>query len=213
MPLHIVELFISWNKEQEYLVRWGNSLSMTSVFQIGSGKGDSCYHCWINVYTDNLNHPLQATCVGCCVGGAWVNSLSYADDMVLLAPTVTALQTLLEVCRAYAGPHDNVYNTTKTVCMLVRSKQSQGCFGRISRLRDKGHGFVDEFRCLGDVMTADNRDNNIGKLFRRKNGQEVLICTYGGKNPIVQVILLSNLWMCSLASFIPKLYLKTYWQL
>ena len=40
--------------------------------------------------------------------------------MVLLAPTVTALQTLLEVCCAYAGSHDIVYNTTKTVCMLVR---------------------------------------------------------------------------------------------
>ena len=46
--------------------------------------------------------------------------------MVLLAPTVTALQTLLEVCRAYAGPHDIAYNTTKAVCMLVRPKQSHG---------------------------------------------------------------------------------------
>ena len=63
-----------------------------------------------NVYTDDLNHHLQATGVGCYVGGAWINSLSYADDTVLLAPTVTALQTLLEVCRAYAGPHDIVYN-------------------------------------------------------------------------------------------------------
>ena len=53
-----------------------------------------------NVYTDDLNHHLQATGAGCYVGGAWVNSLSYADDMVLLAPTVTAVQTLLEVCRA-----------------------------------------------------------------------------------------------------------------
>ena len=26
-------------------------------------------------------------------------TLSYVDDMVLLAPTVTALQTILEVCR------------------------------------------------------------------------------------------------------------------
>ena len=40
-----------------------------------------------NVYTDDLNHYLQATGVGCYVGGAWVNSLSYADDMVLLACT------------------------------------------------------------------------------------------------------------------------------
>ena len=61
-----------------------------------------------NVYTNDLNHHLQATGVGCYVGGAWVNSPSYADDMVLLAPIVTALQTLLEVCRAYAGPHDIV---------------------------------------------------------------------------------------------------------
>ena len=57
-----------------------------------------------NVYTDDLNHYLQETSVGCYVGGAWVNSLSYTDYMVLLAPTVTALQTLLQVCRAYAGP-------------------------------------------------------------------------------------------------------------
>ena len=37
-------------------------------------------------------------------------------------------------------------------------------------------------------------------------GQEILICTYWGKNPTVQVILLPNLCMYSLASFIPELY-------
>ena len=47
-----------------------------------------------NVYTDDLNHHLQATGVGCYVGGAWANSLIYADDMVLLAPTVIALLTV-----------------------------------------------------------------------------------------------------------------------
>ena len=44
---------------------------------------------------------------------AWVNSLRCEDDMVLLAPTVTALHTLLEEYRAYAGPHDIIYNTPK----------------------------------------------------------------------------------------------------
>ena len=61
-------------------------------------------------------------------------------------------------------------------------------------------------------MTGGCRDDkDIGKQFRRQNavgydGQEVLICTYEGNNPIVQVILLTNLWMCSLASFLPELY-------
>ena len=82
------------------------------------------------------------------MGGAWVNSLSYSDDMVLLAPTVTALQTQLEVCRADAGPHDIVYNTTKSVCMLVQPKQSQGRYSKRVRLRNEELSFVEEFHYL-----------------------------------------------------------------
>ena len=123
-----------------------------------------------NVCTDDLNHHLQETGVGCYVGGAWVNSLSYADDMVLLAPTVTALQTLLEVCGAYAGPHAIVYNTTKTVCMLVQPKQSQGQFSTRVRLGNEELSFVEEFRYLGHIMSADCRDDkDIKKQFRRQN--------------------------------------------
>ena len=108
VPLHIVKLLIFWYREQEFMVRWGNSLSMTFRCSNWIRQGGQLSPLLYNVYTDDLNHHLHATGVGCYVGGVWVNSLSYADDMVLLAPTVTALQTLLEVCRAYAGPHDIV---------------------------------------------------------------------------------------------------------
>ena len=140
-------------------------------------------------------------------------SLSYADDMVLLAPTVTALQTLLQVCRSYAGPHDIVYNTTKTVCPLVRPKQSQGRFSTRVRLGNEELSFVEEFRYLGHIMTADCRDHkDIKKQFRRDKMQWA-ICFSGNfhlhllrQKTTVQVILLPLLWMCSLASFIPELY-------
>ena len=79
---------------------------MTFCCANGIMQGEQLAPLLYNVYTDDLNHHLRATGVGSYVGGAWVNSLSYTDNMVLLAPTVTALQTLLEVCRAYAGPHD-----------------------------------------------------------------------------------------------------------
>ena len=117
-----------------------------------SRQGRQLSHLLHNVYTDDLNNHLQATGVGCNVGDAWVNSLSYVDDMVLLAPTVTALQTFLEVCRSYAGPHDIVYNTTKTVCMLVRPKQSQGLFSTRVRLLNEELSFVEEFRYLGRIV-------------------------------------------------------------
>ena len=134
VPLHVLKLFIFWYREQEFMVQWGNSLSMTFCCANGIRQRGQLSPLLYNVNTDDLNHHLQATGVGCYLGGAWINSLSYADDMVLLTPTVTALQTLLEVCRAYAGPHDIVYNTTKTVCTLVRPKQSQGQFSTRVRL-------------------------------------------------------------------------------
>ena len=59
-----------------------------------------------NNYTDDLNHLLQETGVGCYVGGTRVNSLSYADNMVLLSNTITAFQTIFYVCHSYDGPHD-----------------------------------------------------------------------------------------------------------
>ena len=58
---------------------------------------------------------------------------------------------------------------TKTVCKLVRPKQSQGRYSTKVRLRKEELGFVEEFRYLGHVMTADCRDDkDIKKQFRRK---------------------------------------------
>ena len=106
VPLHITKLFIIWYREQEFMVRCGTSLSMTFLCSNRIRLGGSCHHYCC------LNHHLQESGVVCYVGSAWVNLLSYADDMVLLTSTVTALQTLLEVCQSYAGLHDIAYNTT-----------------------------------------------------------------------------------------------------
>ena len=70
VPLHIVKLFIFWYREQEFMVRWGNSLSMTFRCMRQGGQLSPFLY---NVYTDDLNHHLQATGVRCNVGGAWVN--------------------------------------------------------------------------------------------------------------------------------------------
>ena len=166
------------------MVQWGNSLSMTFRCANGIRQGGQLSPLLYNVYTDDLNLHLQATGVGCYVGGAWVNSLNYAV-MLLLSPTVTALQTLLEVYCEYAGPHDIVYNTMKTVYMLVRPKQSQGQFSTRGRLGNKKLSFVEEFRYLRHIMTADCRDDkDIKKTVQETKcsgqyaGQEILIFSY-----------------------------------
>ena len=54
--------------------------------------------------------------------------------------------------------------------MLVRPKQSEGWFSTRVRLENKELSFVEEFRYLGHIMTADCRDDtDIKKTFRRQN--------------------------------------------
>ena len=69
--------------------------------------------------------------------------------------------------------------------MLVRPKQSQGRYSTRVRLGNEELSFVEEFRYLGHVMTADCRDDkDIKKTVQEAKccwkyaGQEVLICTY-----------------------------------
>ena len=171
-----------------------NSLSMTFHCSNGIRQGGQLSPLLYNVYTDHLHHHLQATGVGCYVGGAWVNSLSYVDDMVLLASTVTALQTLLEVCHVYSGPHNIAYNTTKTVCILVRPKQWQGRYSTKVRHGNEELRFVEEFRYLGRIMTTDCRDHkDIKKYIQAAKydwqyaGHEVPICSCGGKNKLFKL--------------------------
>ena len=59
--------------------------------------------------------------IGCHIAGECVNHIAYAEDMVLLAPSIKALQTLINLCFKFAGENDILYNETKTQCIALGS--------------------------------------------------------------------------------------------
>ena len=76
--------------------------------------------------------------------------------------------------------------------MLVRPKQSQGRFSTRVSLGNEELSFVEEFRYLGHVMTADCRnDKDIKKQLRRQNAvgnmlvRKFSFAPIEAKNPIV----------------------------
>ena len=69
--------------------------------------------------------------------------------------------------------------------ILFRPKQSPGRYSTRVKLGNEELSFVQEFRYLGHVMTADCRDDkDIKKTIQEVkccweyDGQEVLVCTY-----------------------------------
>ena len=78
-----------------------------------------------SVYLDDLLGELRALGMGCHMGGAWVGAAGYADDLILLAPSRTAMQKMLLVCEQYAADHNLQFSTdpepskSKSKCLYM----------------------------------------------------------------------------------------------
>ena len=95
IPITIIRLLVRWYGAQLYRVRWGDFLSDGFTSTNGVAQGGILSPRFFNVYIDDLGIALPNSKYGCTLGGCSVNHLSYADDMVILSPSATALQTLL----------------------------------------------------------------------------------------------------------------------
>lgn len=75
-----------------------------------------------SLYINRLIEELSNTMVGCSIDGTFVNNISYADDMVLLSPSISALRTLVSVCERYAEVHGLKYNVSKSELLVFEGK-------------------------------------------------------------------------------------------
>ena len=64
------------------------------------GKEGCChYNVYLfNVHVDEFSEVLNTLHVGCHYNGMLINYLLYADDMIVMAPSASGLQSLLYKC-------------------------------------------------------------------------------------------------------------------
>jgi hypothetical protein len=170
-PIHIVKLLKYWYEQQQCSIRWGSSVSNPFRTTNGIRQGGLLSPLLFNVYVDSLHDQLSLSGVGCHIDDCCINAISYADDMVLLAPHADALQMMLNVCEAEAATLDIEYNTSKTVCMLIKPRNMQRLPFRVeSVLGGSQLEYVDTFPYLGQLITNDLSDNAaISKQIRKLN--------------------------------------------
>ena len=66
------------------------------------------------IYIDGLLTKLSESGVGCYMGDNFLGALGYADDIVLIAPSPSAMRKLLAICDGYASDYDIIFNTDKS---------------------------------------------------------------------------------------------------
>ena len=122
MPSIVVRLLVFWYTKQTFIIRWGNSTSEAFAASNGVRQGGILSPHLFNVYVDGLSKMLKETKRGCFINNTSFNHLMYADDLVLLSPSVSGLQHLLKTCEVFATECDLVFNSKKTVYMCIEPK-------------------------------------------------------------------------------------------
>ncbi|XP_045506381.1 uncharacterized protein LOC123702662 [Colias croceus] len=159
LPREIVKLFMHWYNNQKNFVRWAGSLSGEYGLECGVRQGGLTSPMLFSLYVNRLIDELSSTGIGCHIDGVCMNNISYADDMVLLSPSIGALRRLLKICESYAVAHGLKYNAKKSEIMIFRPDNKRYTFVPNFTLSGTALNKVEQFKYLGHWVTEDLKDS------------------------------------------------------
>ena len=92
LPAHVIRLLINTHTNNFVRVAWCGVMSDYFLAVNGVKQGGVLSPVLFCLYIDDLLIALSSSGVGCYIGINFVGALAYADDLVLIAPTATALR-------------------------------------------------------------------------------------------------------------------------
>ena len=140
-------------------IRWGGIYSTSFNVSDDVRQGSILSPYLFTIYFDDLSVNLNACRVGCCVGNEIINHLMYADDLVIMAPSVAGLLKLLRICELYGASHDMIFNQMKRSPVYVISKTLKGAHLPNVSLNGEVILQVDSAKYLGHHLTNDLHDD------------------------------------------------------
>ena len=156
-------------------VRWGKEVSKSFRITNGVKQGAVPSAILFCVYIDELITKLRRNKTGCWIDGNFVGIIVYADDIVLLSPTLGGLQEMIDICSDYAGKHNLSSSTnenpskSKTRCIAFLKKKELPA--RKMFLEQKPLPWVTSIKHLGVTI---NDKMNIGRDIMEKRAQYIV---------------------------------------
>ena len=125
LPAVVVRTIIYVYEKQFAWVRWGRARSEMFPIVNGTRQGSVLSPALFAIYMDEILVKLRHLGVGCYVGEVFMGAMGYADDLVLLAPSRTAMQLMLQACEEFGTSNNLLFSTdpdpvkSKTKCVFM----------------------------------------------------------------------------------------------
>ena len=109
--------------------------------------------------------------MGCHVGLTYAGAFGYADDIALVAPSLSSLKQMIQICEQFAESHSITFNPSKTKLLCFNMKLES----KVPPIYLNGErvSIVENEKHLGNYVSTDIQDRNIiadvCDLYQRSN--------------------------------------------
>ena len=116
-------IFITWVNQLK--IKFGDHFSDSWKLCNGVRQGGILSPHLFNVYINCLLDAITQSGIGCRVGIHASNVIAYADDIVIMSPSLMGLQRLLNICNDFASNLKLKFNLSKSVCMKFQKNYTK----------------------------------------------------------------------------------------
>jgi exonuclease III len=127
LPMQLLSLFENWFEKCFTCVKWGSIYSNLFKLNCGIRQGGVLSPHFFAIYIDSIVAKVNSLGIGCQFGLVKFSIFLYADDILLLAPSIRSLQMLLDACEYELRRLDLAINSKKSVCTRIGPRYNVDC--------------------------------------------------------------------------------------
>lgn len=158
IPSSVVNLLKIWYTNSQTRVSFAGSRSRAFGAKHGVRQGGHLSPTLFAILYDTLLQELKRSNLGCQINGVYCGSFAYADDLVLLAPSYSALKKMLKICESWSNRNNIHFNGAKSQCMVFRAPKAVANIDP-PKLGDVMIPIVDQATHLGHIINYSLDDS------------------------------------------------------
>ena len=127
LPNEIINILETWFNISITCIKWDRHISNSFELKAGVRQGGVLSPLLFAIYIDSIVLKAKDCNSGFFISFMSVNIFLYADDIILIVPTTTGLQCLINVCESEIVKLDMRINVSKSMCVRFGPRFDKPC--------------------------------------------------------------------------------------